>query len=105
MWQHIQNDIDTQVNGLMDNQYQKLKKSDTLTKQTQTKHNDKNGFTFHSRLINLYNITFTKEQINTLNSGPNNAIEKEHKQCINELIIDTENAIRNLHPKIQGGAK
>jgi len=47
---------------LMDNQYQKLnKKIDMLTKQTQTKHNnDKNAFTFHSKLINLPNIKFTK---------------------------------------------
>jgi hypothetical protein len=68
--------IDTQINGLMDNQYQKLnKKVDTLTKQTQTKHNnDKNAFTFYSRLINLSNIKFNKEQINTLTLGPNYAI-------------------------------
>jgi len=61
----------------MDNQYQKLnKKVDTLTKQTQTKHNnDKNAFTFHSRLINLSNIKFNKEQINTLTLGPNYAIK------------------------------
>jgi len=45
----------------MDNQYKKLnKKLDTLAKQN--KHNnDKNGFTFHSRLINLPNTKFTKE--------------------------------------------
>ena len=73
---------------LMDNQYQKLnKKIDMLTKQTQTKHNnDKNAFTFHSRLINLYNIKFTEEQINTL-LGPNYSLEKEPKQYIKEVRI------------------
>lgn len=33
--------------------------------------------------------------------GPNYAIEQEPKQYISELIIDTENAIRHLEPKIQ----
>ena len=33
--------------------------------------------------------------------GPNYAVEKEANQYINELIIDTENAIRHLDPKIQ----
>jgi len=33
MWQHIQNSSDSQVNGLIDNMYQKLnKKFDILTK-------------------------------------------------------------------------
>jgi len=33
--------------------------------------------------------------------GPNYAIEKPPKQYINELIVDTETAIRQLDPKIQ----
>jgi len=58
-----------------------------LTKQIQAKHNnDKNAFTFHSRLINLYNIKFTEEQINTL-LGPNYSLEKEPKQYIKEVRI------------------
>jgi hypothetical protein len=103
MWQHIHNSIDTQINRLMDNLYQKLnKKLDTLTKQTQTKHNnEKNAFTFHSRLINLTNTEFTKEQIHTITLGPSYAVEKEPKLHINKIIIDTENAIRRLDPKIQ----
>jgi hypothetical protein len=40
MWQHIQNSIDSQINGVLDNLYQKLnKKLYTLTKQTQTQTN------------------------------------------------------------------
>jgi hypothetical protein len=66
----------------MDNLYQKLnKKLDTLAKQTQTLHNiEKNAFTFHSRVINLTNTKFTKEQTHTLTLGLNYAIEKEPKQ-------------------------
>jgi len=33
--------------------------------------------------------------------GPNYAIEKEPKRYINELIVDTEHAIRQLDPKLQ----
>ena len=36
-----------------------------------------------------------------LSLGPNYAMEKEPKHYINELIIDMENAIRHLEPKIQ----
>jgi hypothetical protein len=103
MWQHIQNSIDSQIDGLMDNLYQNLKKKlDTVTKQMQTIHNnEKNAFTFHSRLINLTNTKFTKQQTHILTLCLDYSIEKEPKQYINELIIDTENAIRHLDPKIQ----
>jgi len=53
------------------------------------------------RLVILTNITFTKEQINALKLGPNYAIEKNPKYYINELIIDTENAIRHLEINMQ----
>jgi len=78
------------------------KKLDKLIKQTQTTHNTvKNTHSFHTRLVKLTNIKFTKEQINTLNLGFNYAIEKDPKHYINYLITDTENANRHLDPKIQ----
>jgi fructose-1,6-bisphosphatase/sedoheptulose 1,7-bisphosphatase-like protein len=43
----------------------------------------------------------TKEQINTFKLGPQYAIKKNPKLYINELIIDTENAIRNLQSNTQ----
>jgi hypothetical protein len=43
----------------------------------------------------------SSEQINTLNLGLNYAMEKDPKQFINTLIIDTENGIRHLDIKIQ----
>jgi hypothetical protein len=46
-------------------------------------------------------VKFTKEQINTLALGPNYAIEKDPQHYLNELIIDTENAVRQLDPKMQ----
>jgi hypothetical protein len=103
MRQHIQNSINSRLKDIMDTLYQKLiKKLDTPTKHTQVTHNtEKNTHTFHSRLVNLTNIKFTKEQINTLTLGFNYAIEKDPKYRINELIIGTQNAIRHLDSKIQ----
>jgi hypothetical protein len=49
----------------------------------------------------MSNITFTKEHTNTLKLGLQYAIERNPKQYINELIIDTENAIRHLQSNIQ----
>jgi hypothetical protein len=86
----------------MDTLYNKLnKKLDSLIKQTQNIHNDTKNTDTQPRLINLTNTTFTKEQINMLAHGPNYATEKDPRHYINELIIDTENAIRQMDPKIQ----
>jgi len=55
------------------------------------------------RIINLTNIKLTQIQIQFLNLGPNYTMEQEPKKYINELIIDTENAIRHLEHKIHIG--
>ena len=62
---------------------------------------ERKAHTFHSRVINLTNVNFTREQINILALGPNYAVEKDPKHFIIELIIDTENAIRQMVPKMQ----
>jgi hypothetical protein len=49
----------------------------------------------NNRVINMSKITFTKEQINTLELGSQYAIEWNPKPYINELIVETENAIRH----------
>jgi glutamate-1-semialdehyde aminotransferase len=86
----------------MDTLYQELnQKLDRLTNQIQTiHHNSKNTHT-QPRVINLTNITFTREHSHTLAMGPNYALEKDPKRYINNLIIETENAIRQLEQKIQ----
>jgi hypothetical protein len=87
----------------MNTLYEKLnRKLDLLTQQTRNTNTHKeNKQTENNKLINLTNITFTKEQINTLKLGPQYAIEKNPKLYINELIIDTENVIRHLHNGMQ----
>jgi len=46
-------------------------------------------------------IAFTREHIHILAIGPNCARERDPKKYINNLIIGTENAIRQLEQKIQ----
>ena len=57
--------------------------------------------TFRIRLVDLTHVKFSNDQINTLNVGFDYAIEKNPKQFINALLIDTENAIRHLDIGIQ----
>jgi len=102
MWQHIQEYIDEKINRLVDNIYLKLnKKLDALINQPNTRHNNGNAPKFQPRLINLTNIKYTKEQVQTLSLCPNYAVGQEPKQYINKLIIDTKNAIRCLERKIK----
>jgi len=55
----------------------------------------------HTRLINLTQAKFSREQLNALNLGCNYAIQKDRKHYVNVLITVTENAIRHLDAKIQ----
>ena len=57
--------------------------------------------TFHTHLVYLTQIKLSREQINTLNLEFDCALEKDPKQFINTLIVDTENTIRHLDIKIQ----
>jgi hypothetical protein len=71
------------------NIYEKLnRKLDSLTQQTRNVYKHKeNTQTEGSRIINLTNIAFAKEQINTLKLGSQYAIEKNPKLYINELTL------------------
>jgi hypothetical protein len=86
----------------MDTLYHKLnKKLDALTKQTQTTCSNKKNRDTQPKLLNLTHISFNRERVNALALRLNCAIQKHPKQYIKELIIDTENAIRQLDPNIQ----
>lgn len=50
------------------------------------------------RIINLTNTKLTQEQTKVLSLGPQYAMEQKPSKYINELIIETENAIRRLEP-------
>ena len=86
-------------------QYQTLnKKLDALTNKTnqkQSKIQKEIKAEQQQRITNMTNIKLTKEQTKLLSLGPIYAIEQEPKLYINELTVETENAIRRLEPKTQ----
>jgi len=53
------------------------------------------------RIINLTHKKLTKEQMNVLNLGPQYTMELKPNRHIKEIIIETENAIRQIEPKWQ----
>jgi hypothetical protein len=103
VWQHALNYIDEQIKRIMDNKYSTLnKKLDTLmTKKKRIHNNSTKKSIAQQKIINLTSMKLTQEQTQTLNLGPNNALELEPKKYITELMIDTENAIRYLDPRMQ----
>jgi hypothetical protein len=104
MWPSIQYIIEAKFKKDLSELYDKLNRKLSMLTQNQKGHS---GHTQtytrirKNRVVNLTNIKFTNEQIKTLEMGPQYAIEKNPKQYINELIIDTENAIKYLHNGIQ----
>jgi hypothetical protein len=103
MWQYVHHNIDSKLEADINLLYNKFnRKLDALTQYVRIENKHKEHTQMgNNRVINVINITFTKEQINTLKLGPQYAIEKNPKQYINELIIDTENAIRHLQNNTQ----
>jgi hypothetical protein len=103
MWQCVQYNIDSKLNADMDLLYTKLnRKLDALTQHARIDNKLKEHTQMeNNRVINMSNITFTKEQISTLKLGPQYAIERNPKQYIIDLIIDTENAIKHLQGNMQ----
>ena len=101
MWQHIQISVNSQLDK-METLYQKLNKKNWMPTRIQIRYSQRRNkkHTFHSRLINLTHVNFTKEKINTLNVEFNYVIERDPKYYINEIATDTENAIRHLNASI-----
>ena len=77
------------------------KKLDNLTQDTPKYHGNTRRTYNPNRVINLSSVNFTGEQLKTLSLGPQFAIEREPRHYINHLIIDTDNAIRQLDSNIQ----
>jgi len=66
MWQHVQYNIDLQINRIMEKTYQKLnKKLDTLKHQSDKNHDLKQkqkNSKYQQRIVNMTEIQLTKEQ-------------------------------------------
>jgi hypothetical protein len=103
-WTHIINSIEQKLQHEMEETYNRLnKKFDELMKKQNKTKPQRNNQTqeFHSRTVNLTNITFTKEEQETLNLGLQHSIEKPMKTYWMNTITETENAIKLLDSKFQ----
>ena len=86
----------------MDTLYQKLnKKLDSITQHTRNAQDDTRNTHTQPRLINLTNTKYHKGTNQHIGIGPKLCSGNDPIHYINELIIDTENAIRQLDPKVQ----
>jgi hypothetical protein len=89
-------------------EYNKVKKKTRLlthTQKQQTKSqgdpNTETNTTFYTLIKTLSNIKFNSEEEKILKVGLNYSFEKPIKQFLQDLIIDTENAIKQLHENEQ----
>ena len=98
----MDNIIEDSLQHEMDTHYKNLnKKLDNLQTQLEKKYKYSTGHKFFKRTINLTPIEFILEEMELLNTGLQLSIEQPLKHFWNELIIETEQAIRKLEPKSQ----
>ena len=89
----------------MERQYENLNKKLEALK-AQQHHLDNKKRTnqvrqFYNRTSNLTNIRFTAEEMDLLNKGLQCSIEKPLNEVWNDMIIETEIAIRKLDTRLQ----
>ena len=104
MWQHALANILESQNKLMELTYDKLQqKIHKLEKFTNVEKHKRQYLTQNTqqKVINLSTKQLTNQQLNILEKGPQYAIETEPKQNINNIIAETECAIRHLDFKWQ----
>jgi hypothetical protein len=94
--------IEEKLSKTMEDVYRRLNnklasRTNTIRKPKKT-HNDQKR---NTKVINLSCTQFNSKQICTMALGQNFAIIKKPQSCINELIAETEYAIRKLDAKIQ----
>ena len=104
-WTSIQQIIDSNLQGEMDRHYENLnKKLDKLQKHhhqhtKQATHGHQQGF--YPRTVNFTNIKFTKEEQELLDKGMQYSLQQTGKNKWTNLIVETEQAVRQLEVKVQ----
>ena len=105
LWSSIQQIIDSNLQGEMDKHYENLnKKLDKLQKRhpqhtKQATHGHQQGL--YPRIVDLTNIKFTKREQELLDKGMQFNLKQAGKNNWNNLIVETEQAIRHLEVKMQ----
>ena len=83
-----------------------LKLDNLMRKQRKTKYNShKTENQFYNRTVNLTPIQFNPEETAILNKGMQFSIEQPLNRYWNDLIINTNQAIRKLEPRLQEAYK
>ena len=104
-WAYIQDSIERKIQDETEELYKKLnKKIDNLMKgkDTRTKRSHSHQqHKFYKRAVNLTNIVFMKEELETLDLGLQHSTRKPLKKYWLNLITETENAIKLLEQKQQ----
>jgi len=104
-WSYIQDSIERKLQEENEELYKKLNnKIDNLTKGkgTGTKRNHTHQqHNFYKRTANLTNITFTKEELETLDLGLQHSTKQPLGKYWLNLITETENTIKLLDQKQQ----
>jgi len=104
-WPIILQNIDQKLTLEMESYYDNLnKKLDKLQNKQQcmrkTKTNQQHN-QFYPRTVNLTKIKFNHEEMSLLNKGLQHSIEQPLEKYWTDLIMETEQAIRMLEPKMQ----
>ena len=100
LWHLMDNIIEDSLQHEMNVLYENLnKKLDNLQSQQEKIFNNNSEHKFYKRTVNLTPITFTLEEMELLNKGFELNIELPIEQYWNDLIIETEQAIRKLEKR------
>jgi ribosomal protein L37AE/L43A len=97
IYQKLTQEMETHYNNL-NRKLDKLQNKQQGTRKTNTsqQHNQ-----FYRRKVNLNKIKFTHEEMSLLNNGLKHSIEKPLEKYWTDLVMETEQAIRMLEPKMQ----
>jgi hypothetical protein len=101
-WQHswhiIESNINDKLNKDASQHYHKFNNNlNNLVKQLENNRNVTRRQTFYLRLKNLMNIQFSKTERTLLNLGGKYSMGISPRNCIKQIIYETENAIRQVN--------
>jgi len=103
-WLYIQDHLDRNLQMETEALYKRNKKIDNLMDKQARKTKQQRAHQYHNfyqRTINLTNITFTDEEQSVLNLGLQHSVGKPLRTCWINVIIETENCVKQLDHKLQ----
>jgi len=100
LWTILDPTIEESLTHEMEVHFKNLnKKLDNLQTRQRKEKKIKTEQEFYKRTINLTTIVFNQEEMELLNTGMQHSIEQPLNHYWNDLIIETEQAIKNWNQK------